>query len=179
MKRLFIAIDLPEDLRERFGALCTGVPGARWVQPENFHLTLRFIGEADGGEQQDIVAALSQLRHAPFPLCLASVGHFGSARRPRSIWVGVEKSPALNALRDKIESAVVRAGFESEGRKFTPHIALARLKESPGARLADWFAAHDAFKALPFTVERFVLYSSYLARNGAIHTAEEVFPLKA
>lgn len=141
MTRLFVAIELPEDVRDHLGSLCTGMPGARWMPPENFNLTLRFIGEADGGEQHDIVTALRQLRQPPLPLCLEAVGHFGPARRLRSIWVGLDKSPALNVLHDKVESKVVGAGFEPEGRKFAPHVALARLKQSPGARLGDWLAA--------------------------------------
>ena len=95
MVRLFVGVELPEDVRERVAALCAGVPGARWVPPENLHLTLRFIGEVDGGEADDIYHALSAVRPRSFDITLSGVGHFGSSSEVKSLWVGVERNAEL------------------------------------------------------------------------------------
>ena len=118
--RLFVGLVLPEPVRWQLGLLCTGLPGVRWVPPENFHLTLRFIGEVDGGTLDDVDAALAGIRARRFSLTLGGVGHFGSGQQVRALWAGVGREPALQHLRDKVESAVVRAGLPPEGKKFTP-----------------------------------------------------------
>lgn len=175
--RLFVAIDLPEELRERIGAFARGIPAARWVGPENMHLTLRFIGEVDGHQAQDIDAALSQVRTPRFTLALAGVDRFGSGGKERALWVGVEDNPALMRLQAKIETALQRAGLPPEGRKFKPHVTIARFKGNPGGRLHEFLARHSLFRGEPFEVEQFVLYSSFLGHNGAIYSAEAAYPL--
>jgi 2'-5' RNA ligase len=177
--RLFIAIDLPADLRERLAALSNGFPGARWVAPENLHLTLRFIGEADGAQAQDIDAALTGLRVESFPVTLAGLGRFGNGTKLRALWVGVEVNPALEHLQAKVEQALRRAGLPPEGRKFKPHVTLARFKAGSNARLRDYLEAHALFRAEAFEVRNIVLYSSFLSPNGAIHTPEAVYPLQS
>ncbi len=175
--RLFVAIALPEDLRARLSRMQQGVPAARWVDPDNLHLTLRFIGEADGIEAQDLDAALTQVRAARFAMTLAGIDRFGQGRKSRALWVGVAPVPELDRLRRKVEQAVQAAGFAPERRKFKPHITLARLKGDPGYPLHDHLAYHAAFRAESFEVGAFVLYSSLLARAGAIYTPERVYPL--
>ena len=175
--RLFIALSLPADLRERLCGLCSGLPGARWVAPENFHLTLRFIGEVDGREAEDIDAALSGIRFPRFPLTLSGVGQFGDGKRLRSLWVGVDSNEMLDRLQAKVEQAVQRAGQPPEKRKFKPHVTLARFKSHPGDRLEGFFAARSLFRCAPFEVADFTLYSSYLAHEGAIYSPEAVYPL--
>jgi 2'-5' RNA ligase len=175
--RLFVALCLPETLRSRLCGLCAGLPGARWVAPENLHLTLRFIGEVDGREAEDIDAALSGVRFPRFPLTLAGVGEFADGRRLRSIWVGVENNEMLERLQVKVEHAVQRAGRPPEQRKFKPHITLARFKSHPGGRLQDYFAEHALFRGPPFEVTDFTLFSSFLAHEGAIYSPEAVYPL--
>jgi 2'-5' RNA ligase len=175
--RLFVAIALPEDLRARLSELQRGVPAARWVDPDNLHLTLRFIGEADGGQARDLDAALTQVRAERFDLALAGVDRFGQGRKSRALWAGVVPCPELDRLRRKVEQAAQAAGFAPEGRKFKPHVTLARFKGDPGYRLHDYLARHAAFRAAPFTVHEFVLYSSLLAQAGAIYTPEAAYPL--
>ncbi|GAB4394041.1 MAG: RNA 2',3'-cyclic phosphodiesterase [Kiloniellaceae bacterium] len=176
--RLFVALSLPDDLRDRLSGLSCGLPGARWVAPENLHLTLRFIGEVDGDEAEDIDAALSGVRCARFPLTLAGVGEFGDDRRLRSVWVGVEANETLERLQSKVEQAVQRAGQPPEKRKFKPHVTLARFKSHPGSRLQDYFTQRSMFRAQPFEVTAFTLYSSYLSHEGAIYSPEAVYPLE-
>ena len=175
--RLFVAIALPEDLRARLSSLQQGVPAARWVDPDNLHLTLRFIGEADGGQAHDLDAALTQVRAMRFELTLAGVGCFGQGRKARALWVGVAPTLELDRLQRRVEQAVQAAGFAPEGHKFKPHVTLARFKGDPGHRLDDYLAYHAAFRAEGFEVCEFVLYSSLLAQAGAIHTSEAAYPL--
>jgi 2'-5' RNA ligase len=178
MYRLFVAIDLPESIREELGAMCFGIPGAKWVEPEQLHLTLRFIGEVDGGVFADIREALEGVRAEPFAMRLKDFGHFPPRRQPRVLWVGVEAGDGLARLRGRVEHVLVRAGLEPEHQKFSPHITLARLKETPLTRLANFFAGNALYASIPFEVTEFHLYSSRLSPKGAVHTLEETYPLK-
>ncbi len=177
--RLFVALSLPETLRARLAELEGGLPGARWVAPENLHLTLRFIGEVDGHEARDLDAALAQVRAARFAVTLSGVDRFGSGRKLRALWAGVEPNPELDRLHQKIEQALRGAGLAPEGRKFRPHVTLARFKSDPGRRLHDYLAHHAAFRAETFEAREFTLYASFLAQAGAIHTPEALYPLSA
>jgi len=176
--RLFVALALPDHLRSQLSGLCNGLPGARWVAPENLHLTLRFIGEVEGHEAEDIDAALSGIRLPRFPVTLSGVGDFGDDKRLRSVWVGVEANEMLERLQGKVEQAVQRAGQPPEKRKFKPHVTLARFKSHPGGRLESYFAERSLFRAPPFEVSDFTLFSSYLSHEGAIYSPEAVYPLE-
>src|SRR5215831_18351394 len=103
MLRLFVGIGFPPELKLQLSSLCAGVPGAKWVEPGNFHLTLRFIGEVGENIAADIDEALSRLRARRFTLQIAGTGVFGGGDKPRSLWAGVERTPQLSALRDKVE----------------------------------------------------------------------------
>jgi 2'-5' RNA ligase len=177
--RLFVALDLPWDLRERLALLAgTGIPGARWVPAENYHLTLRFLGEIQAWQAEEIDHALAALRGRSFSLTASGVGTFDKAGRPTQLWVGVERSPALDHLRTKIETAVQRVGLAAERRRFVPHIALARLDNPAEARLAAFVQQHNLFRAEPFAVEHFTLFSSRLGKEQAVYTAEAEYPLQ-
>ncbi len=177
MIRLFVAIELPDEVQERLAGLCAGVPGAKWVKPENIHLTLRFIGEVPEDRFQDIDAALGQIRAPGFEVALDGVGCFPPRGRARVLWAGVTKNGALAHLYDKVESALVRTGLEPEGRKFSPHVTLARLKDAPMGRVHGFVAQNALFQAAPFPVHSFTLFSSFLSQSGAIHRAEASYPL--
>lgn len=179
MIRLFVGVELPEDLRERLASLYTGVPGARWVSPENMHLTLRFIGEVANDVADDIHDALSMLRPRRFDINLSGVGHFETGDEVRALWVGVERNAELTALRDRIESALVRIGLPPDGRRFTPHITLARLRDAPPQRVSEFLAHNALFRAGPIPVAHFTLFSSYLQHSGAIYTPEAEYFLGA
>jgi RNA 2',3'-cyclic 3'-phosphodiesterase len=179
MVRLFVGIGFPEDIRERLSGLCGGVPGARWVPPENFHLTLRFIGEVDGGDAEDIYHALMQVRPPRFDLTLSGVGHFGSGTEVRSLWVGIERNPELLALRDRVDSALARAGVERDGRRYTPHVTLGRLRDTPLPRVSAFLSHHALFRAGPIPVEHFTLFSSFQQGTGPIYTPEADYLLPA
>jgi len=174
MLRLFVGIGLPPDLKLRISLMCTGVPEARWVDPGNYHLTLRFIGEVDEGVAGDIDAALLRIQAPRFPLTLAGVGQFGT----RMLWVGVEKSQALLQLQGKVENALQRAGIPPEGRRYSPHVSLARLRQPMGPKVPAFVAEHALFRAPPFDVDHFSLVASYLTKNGAIYEDQADYPLR-
>jgi 2'-5' RNA ligase len=178
MIRLFCALELPASVRGRLIALGGGLPGARWVPEENFHVTLRFIGEVGEASFDDIVAALSTVTVAAFDLAVAGMGHFERKRRPTMLWAGVDANDNLLQLHDRIESALRRAGFPSEERRYEPHVTLARFDGTASAeRVAAFLRANSLFRAAPFRVERFVLFSSVLGRSGPTYRPEAEFPL--
>jgi 2'-5' RNA ligase len=156
--------------------LCSGVPGARWVDPGNFHLTLRFIGETGEDTASDIDEALARVKARPFPLQLAGTGVFGG-NRPHALWVGAERHPDLARLRDKIEQALIRAGLPPEPRKFTPHVTLARLRDPDPGSLGQYLAAHAQFRAEPLPVERFSLIASFPTKAGSVYEDQADYQL--
>jgi 2'-5' RNA ligase len=177
MIRLFVGLSLPEAVQSRLDTLCAGVQGARWVARESRHLTLRFIGDVTESVAADVDDALSEIEAPAFDLTLEGVGQFGSKGQARLLWAGAERHELLLHLAAKVESAVVRAGLEPEGRKFIPHVTLARLKDVREAQLGPYLADHALFRAGPFRVDDFVLFSSFLSRNGAIYIPEAEYPL--
>jgi len=177
MPRLFVAIDLPESIRQQLSSLCCGLPGARWVSPEQMHLTLRFIGDVDGRQLSLIREALAELPGVPFFLRLENIGFFPPRGNPRVVWVGIQKNEQLVQLRNRIESALVRTGLEPEGRKFSPHITLARLKNTPASRIGAYLVHNSFFATEKFPVNKFLLYSSVLNSKGAKHYIEEAYLL--
>ena len=180
--RLFVALTLPEDLRERLAALGNGLPGARWVPEDNLHLTLRFIGEVDGAVARDIDDCLAEIDMPAFELGFERLDTFGDGRNLRALWVGVaQPTGELLRLQAKVEKAVVRAGLAPESRKFTPHISLARFKRNgarvPPDKMQAYLLEHARFRAGPVPFEHFTLYSSQLSRDGSIYTPEADYPL--
>ena len=119
MPRLFIAIDLPEEIKEEMSHLCTGLPGARWVPDEQLHLTLRFIGEVDHSLVAELYSRLEEVKHKPFPLHIKGLGVFPNLSKPRVLWVGLKKRTALVELRKKVDSIVRKLDIPLE--KSSPH----------------------------------------------------------
>lgn len=179
MIRLFVGIPLPGNVRQRLQNLTTGLQGARWISPENMHLTLRFIGEVDEVQAGHINDSLSDIQGAAFEISLSGIEAFGRSGMVRTIWAAVSGEPALIHLQGKIERALVQMGLEPERRKYTPHITLARLKNSPKGKAALWLAAHEGLKTPPFSVDEFVLFRSHLGRQGAHYETLAGYPLIA
>lgn len=177
MPRLFIAIDMPAAIKERLTTLCCGLPGARWVEPDHMHLTLRFIGEVDSTIFKDVREALTQVRGEPFSLQLDGIGFFPPRGKPRVLWAGIRKNAELLQLRNRVESELIRLGLEPEGRKYAPHITLARLKNTPVPKAGAYLVHNALFATDLFQVNEFFLYSSVLNSKGAKHFIEEGYPL--
>ena len=176
MLRLFVGIEFPPELKLRLSLLCTGLPGAKWVDPGNLHLTLRFIGNIGEDVAADIDAALARLKARPFMLQLAGTGVFGG-NRPHALWVGAERSPELTHLRDRIEQALIRSGLPPEQRKFAPHVTLARLRDADAVKLGQFLAAHSRFRAEPLPVDRFSLIASFQTKAGSVYEDQADYPL--
>ena len=177
MIRLFAGLALPEPHRLRLMGLCAGVPGARWVRPESFHLSLHFIGDIEEGVADDVDSALAMVAAPSFSLALQGAGVFGKTDKARVLWAGVMPNPALIQLQARVESALARAGLAAEPRRFSPHVTLARLRRAPAARVEQFIVDHAQFRAEPFPVEQFILYSSFLSSSGAIYTREAAYAL--
>lgn len=175
--RLFTAIELPSEVKRDLELLAGGIPGARWQDTGQMHLTLRFIGQADDALAADIQGALGQVRGHPLEISLRGMESFGSARQPRVLAVGVETNHGLMALQQSIESSLVRAGVPAESRKYRPHVTLARLKKAPVARVAAFLQTHANYACEPFSAAAFTLFSSRLSHQGAEYRAEALYPL--
>ena len=176
MPRLFTAIEIPEELAPRLEMLRGRLAGARWIKPENYHLTLRFIGDVDAPDADDFVEALSETSVEPFWLRLSGVGSFGG-RKPRALWVGFEECEPLMRLQRAHERAARRAGLPPETRNFLPHVTLARLRGAEPGAVAHYLAAVGAFNAEPFLVDTFVLMSAREGSGGGPYVVEARFPL--
>ena len=177
MIRLFVALELPQSHRQRLLSLCHGVRDAHWVTEDNLHLTLRFIGEVEEPQAEDIIASLQSVTAEAFSLTLDGVGHFKTGRRIRSLWAGIAPNEALTTLQERIDAALRRAGVPPDGRRFTPHITLARLKSGTPERIGSWIESNAAFWAEPFVVEHVTLFESYRTHTGSIYAPVEAFSL--
>ena len=176
MPRLFSGLEIPAALGERRAMLRAGPSGARWIDPENYHLTLRFIGDVDDITGREFAAQLARIRSDRFELALQGLGSFGG-RKPRAVWAGVAPSPALASLQRAHERAARSAGLPPEGRNFTPHVTLARLRNVRAPAVAAYLEANGAFQSAPFPVDRFVLLSSRASTGGGPYVIEETYPL--
>lgn len=177
MIRLFVALALPEELRRELARLCHGVRDARWVSDENLHLTLRFIGEVEEPRVTEISDALDRIRSQQFTLVLSGVGHFKNGRVIRSLWAGTEPCEGLRHLQGRIDSALRQAGVPPDGRRFTPHVTLARLRNGTPRQVGSWIEANGLFRAAPLAVDHFVLFESRLGHTGAVYSPLAEFSL--
>jgi 2'-5' RNA ligase len=178
MIRLFTALALPAAVRERLALVRAPLPGARWVPPDNMHVTLRFIGEVEPLVAAEIDAVLARITAPAFDIRLAGLGTFGARGRVRALWAGVENSEPLARLQANIEAACVRAGLPPESRKFHAHVTLARCKNIRAAPAAEFVATHEGFDLSALPIDAFVLYSSRIGRSGAVYAPEAVYPLE-
>ncbi|MCO6391335.1 RNA 2',3'-cyclic phosphodiesterase [Aliihoeflea aestuarii] len=178
MPRLFTALEIPRDVSLSLSLLRGGLPGARWIDPENYHLTLRFFGDVEGHVADEIAAALDRVRRASFTLALSGVGAFGS-KKPHSIYAGIAPSPALHALQGEIDGICRRLGVPADPRKFTPHVTVARLRNVTPGEVAHYLSQRGNFSTAPFKVSRFVMMSSRDSVGGGPYVVEEAWPLDA
>ncbi len=176
MPRLFSAIEIPRSIAERLTMLRSGLSGARWIDPENYHLTLRFIGDVDGATARDFTNALGAIDVPPFELRLSGLGSFGG-RKPRAIFADLAPSEALETLQRAHERAAREAGLPPESRNFKPHVTLARLRGARADAVATYLERQGGVAAEPFTVNRFVLYSSRNSVGGGPYVVEAAYDL--
>jgi RNA 2',3'-cyclic 3'-phosphodiesterase len=181
MPRLFVAVDLPEELRPAVARLCQGIGGARWTRPEQLHITLRFLGDTPEDRLADMRARLRQVRMPRFELALRGTGVFppAGARKPaRVLWLGFDPPEPLQTLKYAID-AVLGPDPETAKRGFSPHLTLARFPTRPHHDLDRFLAEHAGFDDGSFLASNFHLYRSTLRPEGALHEIVESFPLLA
>ena len=176
MPRLFTGIEIPGLIGDQLSRLRGGLPGARWIDRENLHLTLRFVGDVDMDVAGEIAGALARVHRASFTLKLAEIGVLGT-KKPHAIVARTDPSSELGELQADHERLMKRIGLRPESRKFTPHVTLARLRGASGRDIGDYLSARGGFVAGPFQVERFVLFSARNSTGGGPYVIEEAYPL--
>lgn len=183
--RLFVAVHLPQEIREGLAAVQERLRRAQadvsWVKPANVHITLKFLGETEPKRLERIGPVLAEAARsmAPFWLTVAGVGTFGG-RIPRVVWAGVREGAApLEALAGAVENGLARVGFPKERRGFTAHFTLGRVRSPRNAEVLLAAIRDEPTEPLGVvSVEQFVLMQSRLDPGGSIYTALERFPLE-
>jgi 2'-5' RNA ligase len=178
MPRLFTGVEIPADVAQALGMLRGGLPGARWITPDNYHLTLRFIGDVDDVIAQEVASMLGRVRRGAFELHLEGLTSFGR-RKPRAVVANVAPVQPLLEVQAEHERLMQRIGLEPEGRKYLPHVTLARLRDSSSLQVADYLSARGLFRTAAFRVSRFVLFSSRASFGGGPYVVEASYPLSA
>ena len=178
MPRLFTGIEIPSGIALALDMLRGGLPGARWIDRENYHITLRFIGDVDEIAAQEAAHVLGRVGRAAFDLHFEGLASFGG-RKPRAVVASVAPEQALFDLQAEQERLMRRIGLEPEPRKYTPHVTLARLRSSSSLDVADFLAARGYFRTAPFRVSEFVLFSSRASTGGGPYVVEASYPLTA
>lgn len=179
MPRLFVALPVPEDVADELIPLQSGVPDARWIPAENFHITLCFAGDVQGGTMRDLEEELADIAGSRFPVGIAGVEQFSSGKQPRALVALVDKNDRLDRLRQKVSTVARNCGIEIERRKFRPHVTLARFPSGAetGHHIAQFMASHSGFRAGPWLADHFALYSSRAGGSGRIYTEEAAYDL--
>jgi len=175
MPRLFTGVEIPPEIGEALSSLRGGLPGARWVDPENYHLTLRFIGDVDDVTAHEVASLLGRVKRGTFELRMQGIISFGG-RKPRAVVATVSPERALLDVQAEHERLMQRMGLEPEGRKYTPHVTLARLRDSSSNQVAEYLATRGFFRTSSFRVSRFVLFSSRASVGGGPYVVEAAYP---
>ncbi|MCB1501983.1 MAG: RNA 2',3'-cyclic phosphodiesterase [Bauldia sp.] len=177
MPRLFTGIEIPAEIGDRLSLLRGGLPGARWIDRENYHLTLRFVGDVDRDVAEDIADALGRVGRSGFEVVIEGLGALGS-KKPHSLVARVRPNRALVELQAEHERLMQRIGLPAEQRKYTPHVTLARLRGASERDIANYLSLRGGFSTEPFPVERFVLFSSRNSVGGGPYVVEEEYALR-
>lgn len=176
MPRLFTGLEIPPDISQSLSMLRGGLPGGRWVDPENYHVTLRFIGDIDDDVAREIAGSLERIDRQPFEVTLQGLSSFGG-KKPRAVVACVAPTRPLMELQAEHERLMRRFGLEPEGRKFIPHVTLARLRDASSRDVADYLSVRGYFPAKRFVASRFVLFSSRASVGGGPYVVEDSYGL--
>lgn len=177
MPRLFAGIELPEEIKEHLSDLERPLPGAKWVEHDDLHITLRFAGDIEGRIARDFTDMLGEIEADAFELRLEGLGTFGG-NEPRTLWAGVAACPALDALARACDRAARNAGLPPETKPFKGHVTLARLRNVSPDSVAHMLGKIGAFRSEPFAVSEFVLFSSKPKVGGGPYVVEATYPLR-
>ena len=178
MPRLFLGLDLPDDVDFSLSMLGGGIQGARWQTSEQLHLTLHFLDEVDGREMRALLSELDEIDMPAFDLQLRGVGVFPPRGLPRTLWVGVAEPDPVRLLHRKCARIIDQIGLDRDHRKYTPHVTLARF----GSRVAEpevgaWVCDHALYCVADVRVDHVHVYSSLLGQRGSKYQIESSHPL--
>jgi 2'-5' RNA ligase len=176
MPRLFVGLELPEEIATRLSALRWGLPGARWIDPSDYHLNLRFIGDIDRRAAREVEDELAEIIRQPVPISMVGLGAFGGDK-PHTIYASVEPNRALIELQGEMERCLRRIGLKPEGRKFTPHVALARMRSASVLDVVDYLSAQVPFPQVRFTAASYSLFSAREQFGGGPYIVEAAYAL--
>ena len=177
MPRLFTGLQIPPDIADDIAQFRGGLPGARWMEPSDYHITLRFIGDVGLGLARDIDLELAGIEHVPLEIEIAGLDVFGG-RKPRAIVAKVRADKQLLALQDANEKVLRRAGCDAEKRKFLPHVTIARLRHIKPVAVADFLGARSIARNWRFDADEFVIFSSRDSTGGGPYQVEASYPLR-
>ena len=176
VQRLFVGIELPESLKQLLAEVREDYPGARWHEPEHYHLTLNFIGGVSAEHALRIAAALEGVSSSPFSLAVQGVGYFGTSLRPSVLWTGIAPSVPLHQLQKAVEQRLLPLGVMVEERPYTPHITLARVKQE--VPLQALLQRHAQLSLPAFQVDHLCLFLSSGGERGVRYEVVERFRLR-
>jgi 2'-5' RNA ligase len=193
--RLFVALDIDDDIRQRIVGFMESVrglaPQARWVRPESLHVTLKFIGGKPEEDCERIRQVLRMISIQEFELTFRGYGFFPTKRAARVFWIGMEAGAQLASLAASIDAGLAAMGVPKEEHGYTPHLTLARAAGGSGApRRQKGDRTNPSFQplqeklsALPqpefgtMKAREFFLYRSQLSPGGSIYSKIAAFPL--
>jgi 2'-5' RNA ligase len=176
MPRLFTGLEIPRDIATELSMMRGGLSGARWIDIENYHLTLRFIGDIDERTANDVYSSLERVRRPSLTVTLNGLDTFGGDK-PRAIVAKAKAESPLVELQAEHERLLRRIGIPPEPRKFVPHVTLARLRAASALAVADYLGARGYFPGRSFEANRFVLFSSRASTGGGPYVVEAAYPL--
>lgn len=177
MPRLFTGLEIPPEIAQPLAALRGGLPGARWVEPSDYHITLRFLGDVDPRTARDVANYLDDIRGAELKLSIDGLEAFGG-EKPRTIFARAAPNQALASLQADHERLMRNLGLPPDSRKFRPHVTLARLRDSSPLDVAQYLASRPLVPSLRFMARRFVLFSSRASVGGGPYVVEAAYPLQ-
>lgn len=177
MPRLFTALEIPDDIAAELHGLHQPLPGARWIDPQHYHLTLRFVGDIDTMRAREFAANLAELSVDAFELTVSGLGAFGG-NDPHAVWAGFAPSAGLDALARAHDKAARAAGIPPDKRPFKPHITLARMRNANVEAVARYLTRFGGYRSEAFFVGQAVLMSSRPGVGGGPYGIEDRFPLR-
>ena len=167
MKRLFVGLQIPENVQQTLQQLPPDLMGALWKSPEKYHLTLSFIGNVDEPTAQEVERELSYVRFPAFYMALKEIGYFETGDIPHHLWTGISPDKALRELQEKVANAVRHAGADGQDKfKFHPHVTLAKLMGCGLSDVLHYIEKNNLYHSPEWQVSSFCLFESLSRENG-------------
>jgi 2'-5' RNA ligase len=176
MPRLFTGLEVPPDVAGSLAMMRGGLLGARWIEPQDYHVTLRFLGDIDDDVAHELAMLLSTVRRPAVTLTVGALDVFGGDK-PRALVARIEQTSALAEMQAEQERLVRRVGLPPDKRKFSPHVTLARLRDTSPWHAADFLSQRGHFLRRSFKADRFVIFSSRASVGGGPYVVEAAYPL--